>query len=423
MTAPDITLLAERPVSGGLTLGRHDGMVVLMSGAIPGERVRARVDRATRQVIFASTVEVLDPSPHRRVPFCDPACGGLALAHVAYEHQLTLKAAVLADTFQRLGKIVLPGPVPVAPSPETGYRLRARLHLSGRRWGFFREGSHTLCDAAPTGQLSAAAAAAAGALVDWLGASAAACEAMTLSENVAGTARAAHLESRPGHRVAPSVPGLPDGITGVTITRRHRLETLAGVPQVYDSAESLCGAGVDLPPAVGWHRTAASFFQGNRALTGPMLLRVLAQATGENVVDLYAGVGLFAVALAARGAHVIAVEGDPVSGADLDDNARPWPTLDVRRVAVEAGVADLGGRSQDAVVLDPPRTGMSPQALAEVLRLRAQKVVYVSCYPATLARDARALLAGGYRLGSIEAFDLFPNTPHIETLCVFDYEG
>jgi 23S rRNA (uracil1939-C5)-methyltransferase len=86
-------------------------------------------------------------------------------------------------------------------------------------------------------------------------------------------------------------------------------------------------------------------------------------------------------------------------------------------------VTDLRAKSQDVVVLDPPRTGMSPQAVAEVLRLQAARVVYVSCDPATLARDAKALLAGGYHLGAIEAFDLFPNTPHIETLCVFDYEG
>jgi 23S rRNA (uracil1939-C5)-methyltransferase len=192
---------------------------------------------------------------------------------------------------------------------------------------------------------------------------------------------------------------------------------------VYDSAAALCGVGVPLPSGVGWYRSAASFFQGNRVLTGPMLLRVLEYGVGNRVLDLYAGVGLFAVALAARGAEVIAVEGDPMSGADLETNARAWQTLEVRCAAVEGGVTDLRAKSQDVVVLDPPRTGMSPQAVAEVLRLQAARVVYVSCDPATLARDAKALLAGGYHLGAIEAFDLFPNTPHIETLCVFDYEG
>jgi 23S rRNA (uracil1939-C5)-methyltransferase len=169
-------------------------------------------------------------------------------------------------------------------------------------------------------------------------------------------------------------------------------------------------------------RQAESFFQGNRFLLAHLVSAVAAAVpdTGE-VLDLYAGVGLFAVALAAMGhLEVTAVEGDRASGADLRENAR---AQEPRLKAHVSGVEEYLAARQTApgsVIVDPPRTGMSKDAVELLVRWQASRLVYVSCDPPTLARDARRLLDAGYRLTSLRAFDLFPNTPHVESLAVFD---
>jgi len=142
------------------------------------------------------------------------------------------------------------------------------------------------------------------------------------------------------------------------------------------------------------------------------------------VLDLYAGVGLFSVALAALGRRgITAVEGDRTSGRDLLRNATPF--AEALRISVESVEQYLKRRGNRAatIIVDPPRTGISREAMTAVVRAGAARVVYVSCDPATMARDARRLVDGGYELASLAAFDLFPNTPHVEALGVFDARG
>src|SRR5215472_4226896 len=148
-----VSLTVEKPAAGGRMIARVDGQVVLVAGAIPGERVTARVDRVGKGVLYATTVDVEQASSDRRPSTGDPECGGCLYAHVQYDRQLALKSEVIADAFARIAKISLPARVNVALSPETGYRMRARLHMRGRRVGFFREGTHEICDARATGQL------------------------------------------------------------------------------------------------------------------------------------------------------------------------------------------------------------------------------------------------------------------------------
>src|SRR5262245_15425728 len=134
-------------------IARLDGQVVLVGGAIPGERVTARIERSGKGVLFAETLSADEPSPDRRTVPADPLCGGCLYSHISYIRQLALKSDVIADAFRRIGRAALPDAVNVAPSPEEGYRMRARLHVRGQRYGFFREGSHEICDARATRQL------------------------------------------------------------------------------------------------------------------------------------------------------------------------------------------------------------------------------------------------------------------------------
>jgi 23S rRNA (uracil1939-C5)-methyltransferase len=197
---------------------------------------------------------------------------------------------------------------------------------------------------------------------------------------------------------------------------------MVGEPIVLEPLAALTGGRV----ADGvLQRHAESFFQGNRFLL-PQLVNAVADLVpdGGEVVDLYAGVGLFSVVLAAIGRlEVTAVEGDHTSGADLRENARRHePRLKAHVKSVEGFLADRSGTAA-AIVVDPPRTGMSADALGALVKLSPERIVYVSCDPPTLARDARRLMDAGYGLASLRAFDFFPNTPHVESLALFARPG
>ena len=424
-TGSELELTIEKPAAGGRMIARHDGQVILVAGAVPGERVIARLEKVERRVAFATVTDVRDASPDRREPFADPLCGGCVYSHINYSRQLEIKADVVRDAFLRIGRMPLADAVPVAPSPERGYRMRARLHVQDGRAGFYREGTHILCDAAPTGQLSDGAVHAIGAAVDAVNSAGARAGSIELTENVPGDGRviAVHVDdaSRLGRDLIAGI--VADGtIAGMVVTDGQGRRSTSGEATVSDTLARLTAGRA----AEGeLRRRAESFFQGNRFLIADLVTSVMdAVAADGPVLDLYAGVGLFAVSLAGSGRRSItAVEGDRSSGSDLQRNAGGFGDAIV--VALESVESSLRRRRQDVgtVVVDPPRTGMTHEALDGIVRVRAGRIVYVSCDPATLARDARKLLDAGYRLESLRAFDLFPNTPHVESLGIFALTG
>ncbi|MCL4812356.1 MAG: TRAM domain-containing protein [Vicinamibacteraceae bacterium] len=440
-------VLLERMVQGGRVLGRVDGEVVLVAGGIPGETVLVQVSDVRRGVALADVVDVLEASSDRRDVFADLACGGLALGHIAYPRQVALKQDVLVDAFRRIGRVTLAAPPTVVSSPEERYRMRARVHLRGGRLGAFRERTHEVCSMALTRQLSEAS----DELLDRIEREAARhgvadVEAIEITENAAATERALHLET--GVREVPAawlaaLAGLP-GVRGVSRAHRRedRARVAAGEPWVSDPVASFAASGASFAPAGAsfappgasspeapdagagpamLRRQAHAFFQANRYLTPSLVACVLGRLGGGPVVDLYAGVGLFAVCAAAAGRdEVVAVERDETSGADLEANARPWgERLRVVHETVESFVGRGRLAGAGTLIVDPPRTGMSRAVVDGILAARVPALVYVSCDTATLARDTARLLGVGYRLAHLEAFDLFPNTPHIETVAVF----
>jgi tRNA/tmRNA/rRNA uracil-C5-methylase (TrmA/RlmC/RlmD family) len=408
----ELVLTIEKPVAGGRMLARHEGQIVFVAGAIPGERVRVRVERIDKQLAFASAIAIVEASADRRSIGADWACGGSFYAHIAYERQLQLKSEIVEDAFSRIAKMRLPAVVRVSASNEQGYRMRARLHVQDRSFGFFREGTHDLCDAAQTRQLLPATNDVLRRLETALQSThVTSCE---LSENGAATERAVLLELAPS-AAAPGHISPIDGLSGLLFIDhvQGHVTVSHGSPYVTDRV-AVGNAEVSLTHHV------QSFFQGNRYLLSELVARVLAQVPGGAVTDLYAGVGLFAISLAARGdANVLAIEGDRSSARDLESNAEPFGTaVHVQHLSVESHLKRRGLQRPDTVLLDPPRTGISQEAMSGLLGLKAPRLVYVSCDPATLARDVRRLVEAGYRLDHIEAFDLFPNTAHVETLAV-----
>jgi 23S rRNA (uracil1939-C5)-methyltransferase len=407
-----VRLTIERPAAGGRMIARHEGAIVFVAGAIPGEVVDAEIEKVQRGSGWAIARDILERSPDRLDGARDGACGGSVLAHIRYERQRALKSEIIVDAFRRLGRITLDQPIAVTGSPVDGYRMRARLHVRGGRIGFFREGTHSLCAPGPTRQLRADTIDALAALERSLSAlERPTVSEIELSENVDATERALHLELVDD--ADPSRLGTltkVDGFTGVTCAPLDHPRTMElwGSPLITDH---LGGATLT--------RHARSFFQGNRYLLTPLVDQVIGSIDDRpGVLDLYAGVGLFSVSAAAAGrGPVIAVEGDRFSAGDLQRNTHAHD-ITVTVGAVEQFL-ERAPRGVSTVIVDPPRTGMSKDATAGVIRLNAARLVYVSCDIATLARDARLLLDAGYRIISAQAFDLFPNTAHVETVIAF----
>src|SRR4051794_14815564 len=320
----DVTV--EKPASGGRMIARHEGRVLLVAGAIPGERVRVRIDRVEKRLAFATVEDVIEAAPSRRVPGFEAACGGCLYAHIEYETQVALKAEIVADAFTRIGKLTPPEPVPIAKSAERGYRMRARLHVHAGRAGFYREGTHQLCDAGATGQLHASSMDAVQAALSALGAAATEVVSVEVAENLAADERALPLELR-GAEPTPA-DALNEAVAAAALTGCSSRSATgafgrAGDPSVSDPLRALtAGRATDGT----LRRHAASFFQGNRFLLAALVGRVMDAVpdTGD-ILDLYAGVGLFSIALAAAGRRgIVAVEGDRESGADLLRNAAQY---------------------------------------------------------------------------------------------------
>lgn len=421
----EITLEIEKPAAGGRMIARHHGQVVFVSGTIPGEHVRARVEQVKGQLAFAATTSVERASPDRRPAHGDPRCGGSLFAHIAGPRQLTLKREILADAFTRLGHLALPGTVPLHASPERGYRMRARLHVQGSRIGFYREGTHELCEAGLPGQLLDST-------VDVLRQLSARLDegpvatgvALELAENREATERVLLLELRADRPIAgraSQVAAPLEGCTGLAVLRAGRPLAAIGEPSVTDALDIPARQGA-APVQLRLRRHVSGFFQGNRYLLNTLVERVVAAVPAGPALDLYAGSGLFGLAIAAAGAApVTCVESDPVSVADLRDNAAPLGSaVHVRGEPVEAFLRAQRRSAWATVLVDPPRTGMSREASAAVAASGAGRIVYVSCDVATLARDAGRLVQAGYQLAGVEMFDLFPNTAHLETMAIFE---
>jgi 23S rRNA (uracil1939-C5)-methyltransferase len=403
-----LRLTIERPAAGGRMIARHDGAIVFVSGAIPGEVVDAVVEKVQRGVVWAATREVLERSPDRVDGAPPGACGGSVFAHIAYERQRQIKAAIIGDALRRIGHITLDASVDVVGSPIDGYRMRARLHARSGKIGFFDEGTHSLCDPVTTRQLRADTVD----VVRRLESSIAReprvqVVDIEIAENLDASERAIHLELRPDSdisRLAATVR--VEGVSGASCAPMgsSRTTELFGTTVVSDRIR---GVQID--------RHVRSFFQGNRYLLDPFVEWVTQQVKIGPLVDLYAGVGLFSLTAKLAGAGPItAVEGDRFAARDLQRNAKG--EIKVLEIPVE----EYRSRERPAtVIVDPPRTGMSKDALAAAIALDAAAFVNVSCDVATLARDARVLVAAGYRLVSARAFDLFPNTAHVETVMSF----
>lgn len=402
-------LAVGEPAAGGGCVARApDGRVVFVRYALPGELVRARITAETRHFLRADAIEVLEASPDRVEPPCPVAgpgrCGGCDYQHVALPAQRRWKARLVETQLERLAGLHREVQVePLAGAADgLGWRTRIRFAADRRgRLGLHRHRSHELellegCPLATPGVAAVAAP-----TRRWPGARHVEVFAPTEASDGAGALVVVDAAIPPGRAALPRLrPGVGLAVAGEVRQGPGHLEAVA--------------AG---------HRfqvSAGAFWQVHLAAPDALVAAVLALADprpGERVADLYAGVGLFAVALATAvgpSGHVLAVERHRAASVDLAQNTAELPWVEVQPARVEARTLVEAG-PLDLVVLDPPREGAGRDvmtALAAVPGLRA--VASVACDPASFARDARVLLDAGWTLDGLRALDAFPMTEHVE---------
>ena len=379
----------EKVAHGGHFIARHDGAVIFVRHAIPGERCIIEVTSTGSSFNRADVVEVLDKSEHRVVAPCEyshrSGCGGCDFQHIDLTYQRQLKADVIKEQFSRIAKMQIEIEVEEV-SKATHWRTRAIATTNRNgKLGFYKSRSHTVVP------ISDCLICVEGLGIKDLAAS-----------HLKGDMRVEVSASNTGERTVAMAP-----------TRGEGKARISEGPVVLH--ENVLGKMLEV--------SQASFWQSNERAPEVLTQVVLELAelkVGEHVLDLYGGVGLFTAAiLEAVGAsgHIDLIEGSKVATADAARNFAQYSNVSI----ATGDVAKLLPRisATDVVVLDPPRDGAGKEVVAEIARLAPRSIVYVACDPAALARDTAYLADHSYSLVKLRAFDLFPMTHHIECVALY----
>jgi 23S rRNA (uracil1939-C5)-methyltransferase len=382
MGVEDLEVEVERILPGGMGLAHAGGKTVFVSLAAPGDHVRVRIDRQQGELLFASIVEILTPSPVRIEPPCPyfGRCGGCDFQQLTYEAQLAAKAGIIRDCLHRIARLEDIPEIVVMPSPNNWrYRMRATWQIDQelRTIGYYERGSRRVCDVADCAVLK---------------------------------------------------PELQETLERVRAMEWHQF------PRDLKHLDAVTGEnGVSLSPPFADFRTnelsltvrsevyqynADAFFQINPSLLGQLVEYAIGYASGKTVLDLYCGVGLFTLPLARQFQKVIGVEANATAARFARRNLQLAGLTNAN--VITATVTDWFRSGPvgpvDFILLDPPRAGAESAVIEGILALQPGAISYVSCDPATLARDLRKLIGGGYVIKSIAGFDLFPQTHHVETV-------
>lgn len=429
MTLPKSTqvrLRIDSVVNGGDGMGRHEGRPVFVPLTAPGDLVDVQLEPSRGGAVRGRLLDIVEPGPARREPPCPVAgsCGGCHFQHLTPQAQSDAKSAVVRDTLQRIGGFDNPPVRPLVESPRPErYRRRLRVKLVKGGWGFSRRASNEVirtssCLLAEEAAEDLATRVAA-ALRDIGGFGAIDDFAVDVLENGDGALHLA-LQEKPSPRVQARAARLliaVDGLRGVVLT---------GGPSKGGGATAIATVGDPVLVDEAHHRLRVRpdlFAQANR-LGARLLANAVAETIepGASVLELYAGGGTLTLAFESRAGELVATEGEGPSldllRLALSERGRKARLIGGPAKRVVDGLA-ADGATFDQVVLDPPRAG-AREVLGSLVRMQPKRVTYVSCDPATFARDAAVLVRGGYRLDHVTPFDLFPQTFHTEVVGVFE---
>lgn len=418
-SAPQLVEI-EKPIYGGAFLARMEGKAVFVPLTLPGEQARVRILRNKPGYATAEAEEILRAAPERIAPACPHfgACGGCCYQHTGYEAQLAFKQAILRETLER-GGVTVPAEIAVLAGEPWRYRNRIRLAFDAAgNPGYRGRRSHAVVPvrACPI---------AAPLLVE---------AARTFAQVARGFAPAL----RPTEIALFCDPAETALLAAVFTASFPKLRFEEFARALHEHLPALAGAelvvegrpGIEPRTLARWGAASlayhaagfdyrvdhGAFFQVNRWLVDALVARVTAGAGGKLAWDLFAGVGLFARQLAASFTRVVAVESASAATAALAANLRGTGGEAVKAETLAFLRGNRAGERPDFIVADPPRAGLGAETCALLAGIAAPALVCVSCDPATLARDLRALIVSGYQIQSIALADLFPQTSHLETL-------
>jgi 23S rRNA (uracil1939-C5)-methyltransferase len=399
-----VKLRIEKAIYGGNGLARVPaGKTVFVPGTLPGELVEATIASDRRSFATGELQSILEPSAERIAPGCEyvPRCGGCQYQHAGPSYQLQMKLDILKETLAR-AHVTPPAEIQTLAAEPWGYRNRIRVHVKGGVAGYLRRGSHNLLPvthcpiAAPLLEQGIPAIARAGLTGE--------VEFFTNGEQLMVSVwpeRACDLEAL-AQRLQTDLPAL----TGVGHFSQSGTLTYWG-----ERSLSYPVSGINYQVSLG------SFFQVNRFLLPALVELVTGNRSGQRAWDLYAGVGLFARAL--KFENVTSVESEGFSTDDLKKNLESTPHQVVRSSTLNfVRNHATAQETPELIVVDPPRAGLDKEVCAHLGRIAAPNIIYVSCDPATLARDLQALLHFGYSVETMTLVDLFPQTFHLETVTI-----
>ena len=378
-------MTVEKIIPGGYGLAFAENLTVFVSLAAAGDRLRVRIREKKGKIAFAEIVEILQPAAARVVPECVyfGRCGGCDFQQMNYREQLDAKVGIIRDCLTRIGKIRYESEIQIIGSPrDYGYRSRAQWHVDSRRKkiGYFQRGSHQIIDVEDCPIL-----------------------ARPLYEKLIDLRQNIEWES------------FWSEIAEIEASSAGEQISIYSAELVEPTGEIFFAAANET-----YFYDARSFFQGNQFLIEPLIDLAVGGAKGETALDLYCGVGLFTLPLARKFERVVGVEGSRQAIDFAGKNIEHARLENIRVFAEDVGdwltenAADFP--SVDFVLLDPPRAGTEKKIIENLLRMLPKEISYVSCEPATLARDLRILCENRYHIESITALDLFPQTHHVETV-------
>ena len=382
----------EKLVYGGDGLAHIGSQAVFVPFAAVGDQLRVRITEVERNYARGVIEEILQPSASRRTPPCRHfgTCGGCQLQHLSYAAQLEAKVTFVRESLRRLGGIDWEGEIATRSAEEFGYRSRAELKIargeSGQtQIGYYRPASQNVCEV----------------------------------ESCLILMPAANRELQRLH-TEPSLISNDATRVHFTVGDTEVIVTPATGENGKSEAVDALGTAYQRIAGINYGFGVRSFFQGNRLLVEELVRTAIGNASGKLAVDLYAGVGLFSLQLAKTFEQVVAVEGNRTAAGHGTENVRVnnVPNVRYEPLSVEAWLKykSVELPCPDFVLLDPPRSGVGPQVVERLAAMAAPQMAYVSCDPATLARDLKLLLSYGYSIESITALDMFPQTFHVETV-------
>lgn len=431
------TVTVENWASDGSGVARIGGLAVFVKGGIAGEVCVIEIEHVGHRAAWAHIVELLTPAPGRIVPNCPhfSRCGGCQLRHMDYAAELAFKRQKVSDALTRIGGLAAEVPPVFGAADTVGYRNKAQFPVAaGPKVGFYRERSHVVEDVEGCALQSPAANALAAALRRWMKeynvpaydekSRKGLIRHLFVRSSAAGDCLAAVVVNGSKlpfeDKLVEAFRAAAAGLAGVVLNENRRdTNVILG-----DGWRTLWGTSTlpDTLRGLTFRLSLPAFYQVNHAQTEVLyaLAEEFAALTGtETLLDLYCGTGTIGLTMAHRAKSLLGAEIVPAAIADAKENAARNGVKNARFVCADAAdvAAELArtGENIDVAVVDPPRKGLSPEVVESLLKIAPSRIVYVSCDPATLARDLK-LLSAAYTVEKVQPVDLFPRTFHVETI-------